>query len=126
MDYLIAIKFRKRLLDTQQSPLKECVRSKEGFWSMLTYTGQSGQNVLGKILLDRREFIREIQTLRETGPDALRADNGQTQQCTKECALSLSLSPSLSLSLSLSQLTLTSRSTAPWPRSTSSICRRRR
>ena len=60
---LVAIKFRdtilsKRLLDTQHSPLKECVRSRECFWSLLTYTGQPGQNVLGQILMERREFIR--------------------------------------------------------------------
>ena len=73
MEYLIGIKFRdttlrKRLLHTHQAPLKECVRSMEGLWSMLTYTGQPGQNVLGEILMDRRQFIRETQTLRETCP----------------------------------------------------------
>ena len=41
MEYLIAIKFRdtslcKRLLDMEQSPLKECVRSREGFWTART------------------------------------------------------------------------------------------
>ena len=74
MEYLIGIKFRdttlrKRLLDTHQTPLKECVRSREVFWSMLTYTGQPGQNVFGQILMDSRQFIREIQTLRKTCPD---------------------------------------------------------
>ena len=44
---LVAIKFRDAslrtwLLDTRQSPLKECVRSREGYWSMLTNTGQPG------------------------------------------------------------------------------------
>ena len=52
-------RLRKWLLDMQQSPLKECVRSKEGFWSLLTYTGQPGQNVLGQILMERRDFIRK-------------------------------------------------------------------
>ena len=71
---LIAIKFRdtslrKRLLDTEQLPLMECVRSREGFWSMLTYSGQPGQNVLGQILMERREFIRKNQTVHETCPD---------------------------------------------------------
>ena len=81
--YLVAIKFRnagqrKWLLDTQHSHFKECVRSKEGFWSMLTYTGQPGQNVFGQILMERREFIRKNQTPRETCPDASRTNNGQT------------------------------------------------
>ena len=61
---LVAIKFRdmtlrKRLLNTHPSPLKECVRSREGFWSMLTYTGQPEQNVMGQILMNCREFIRK-------------------------------------------------------------------
>ena len=67
MTALVAIKFRdttlrKRLSDTYPSPLMECVRSREGFWSMLTYTGQSGQNVLGQILVNCREFVRKNQT----------------------------------------------------------------
>ena len=79
---LVALKFRdvtlcKRLLDVQQSPLKECVRSKEGFWSMLTYTGQPGQNVLRQILMQLREFIRENQSPHEMYPDATRADIDQ-------------------------------------------------
>ena len=66
MTALVAIKFRdttlrKRLLDTYPSPLMECVRSREGFWSMLTYTGQSGQNELGQILVNCREFVRKNQ-----------------------------------------------------------------
>ena len=66
MTALVAIKFRdttlrKRLLNTHASPLMECVRSREGFWSMVTYTGQSGQNVLGQILVNCREFIRKNQ-----------------------------------------------------------------
>ena len=68
---LVAIIFRgttlrKRLLNTHLSPLRECVRSREGFWSMLTYTGEHGQNVFGQILLNCREFIRKNQTLCET------------------------------------------------------------
>ena len=40
---LVAIKFRdttlrKRLVDTYPSPLMENVRSREGYWSMLTYS----------------------------------------------------------------------------------------
>ena len=67
MTALVAIKFRdttlrKRLLDTYPLPLMECVRSREGFWNMLTYTGQSGQNVLGQILVNCREFVRKNQT----------------------------------------------------------------
>ena len=69
MTALVAIKFRdmtlrKRLLNTHPSPLMECVRSREGFWSMFTYTGQPGQNVLGQILVNCREFIRKNQTMR--------------------------------------------------------------
>ena len=68
MAALVAIEFRdttlrKRLLNTHPSPLKECVRSREGFWSMHTYTGQ---NVLGQIFMNCREFIRKNQTLCET------------------------------------------------------------
>ena len=71
MTALVAFKFRdttlrKRLLNTHPSPLKECVRSREGFWSMLTYTRQPGQNVLGQILINCHEFIRKNQTLCET------------------------------------------------------------
>ena len=68
MTALVAIKFRdttlrKRLLNTHPSPLMECVRSREGFWSMLTYTGQPGRNVLGQILMNCREFIRKNQVI---------------------------------------------------------------
>ena len=75
---LVAITFRdtalrKRLLNTHPSPLMECVRSREGFWSMLTYTGQPGQNVLGLILMNCREFIRKNQSIgmcaRQQRPD---------------------------------------------------------
>ena len=64
MTALVAIKFRdttlrKRLLDTYSSPLMECVRSREGFWSMFTYTGQPGQIVLGQILVNCRKFVRK-------------------------------------------------------------------
>ena len=60
---LVAVKFReatlrKRLLDTQQSELKEWVKSWEGYWSALSYSGQSGKNMLGRILMKVREFIR--------------------------------------------------------------------
>ena len=78
MEYLIGITFRdtalrNRLLSTRQSPLKECVRSWEGFWSMLTYTGQPGQNVLGEIpwidvsLFEKsRLFAKRVQMHYET------------------------------------------------------------
>ena len=64
MTALVATKFRdrtlrKRLLNTHPSPLKESVRSSEGFWSMLTYTGQPGQNVLDQILMNCHEFNRK-------------------------------------------------------------------
>ena len=78
MTALVAIKFRdttlrKRLLYTHPSPLMECVRSREVFWSMFTYTGQPRQNVLGQILVNCREFIRKNQTMgiraRQQRPD---------------------------------------------------------
>ena len=61
---LVAIKFRdttlrKRLVDTYPSSLMENVKSREGYWSMFTYTGQRGQNVLGQILVNCREFVRK-------------------------------------------------------------------
>ena len=61
---LVAFKFRdatlhKWLLDTQQSELKEWVKSWEGYWSALSYSGQPGQNMLGHILMEVRKFIRQ-------------------------------------------------------------------
>ena len=53
---------RKRLLDTGESELMGWVKSKEGFWGALTYSGQAGQNTLGQILMRVREFIRTHQT----------------------------------------------------------------
>ena len=69
MHALVAVKFRdrylrKRLLDTGNSHLMEWVKSKEGFWSALTYNGQAGQNILGEILMEVREFIRAHQTVK--------------------------------------------------------------
>ena len=62
---LVAIKLlRKWLLDTYQSPLKECVKSGDGYWSVLTYTGQPMQNMLGQILMELRQFIRIHQSPR--------------------------------------------------------------
>ena len=56
---LVAVKFRdatlrKWLLDTQQSELKERVKSREGYWSALSYSGQLGQNMLGQIFMNLR------------------------------------------------------------------------
>ena len=63
---LVAVKFRdatlrKWFLDTQQSELKEWVKSWEGYWSALSYSGQTGKNMLGRILMKVREFIRTQQ-----------------------------------------------------------------
>ena len=60
---LVAVKYRdptlrKRLLATGYSQLKEWVKSREGYWGALTYSGQAGQNMLGHILMRVREFIR--------------------------------------------------------------------
>ncbi|KAI0227857.1 hypothetical protein LSAT2_021651 [Lamellibrachia satsuma] len=60
---LVAVKFRnptlrKRLLATGKAELKEWVKSREGYWGALTYSGQAGQNMLGQILMKVREFIR--------------------------------------------------------------------
>ena len=64
---LVAVKYRdptlrKRLLDTGYSELKEWVKSREGYWGALTYSGQAGQNMLGHILMQVRELIRLHQT----------------------------------------------------------------
>ena len=64
---LVAVKYRdptlrKRLLDTGYSQLQEWVKSREGYWGALTYSGQAGQNMLGNILMRVREFIRLHQT----------------------------------------------------------------
>ena len=63
---LVAVKFRdrylrKRLLSTGESQLIEWVKSKEGFWGALTYDGRTGQNTLGQLLMQLREFIRTHQ-----------------------------------------------------------------
>ena len=42
----------------------EWVKSKEGFWSALTYDGRAGQNMLGQILMQVREFIRTNQSVK--------------------------------------------------------------
>ena len=73
---LVAVKFRdrylrKRLLDTGESELMEWVKSKEGFWSALTYDGRAGQNMLGQILMQVREFTRTHQTVKR-GSDVTR------------------------------------------------------
>ena len=75
---LVAVKFRdrylrKRLLDTGSSELMEWVKSKEGFWSSLTYAGRAGQNMLGQILMRVREFIRTHQTVK-SGSDVTPGD----------------------------------------------------
>ena len=73
---LVAVKFRdrhlrKRLLDTVESELMEWVKSKEGFWSALTYDGRAAQNMLGQILMQLREFIR-IHQPPKSGSDVTR------------------------------------------------------
>ena len=60
---LASIKFRdvalrQRLLDTGQSPLMECVKSREGYWSGLTDIAQPGRNILDKTIMQQRQFIR--------------------------------------------------------------------
>ena len=79
---LVAIKYRdptlrKRLLDTRESELKEWVKSWEGYWGALTYSGQAGQNMLGKILMRVRVFIRLHKTppTVKRWPDVTRADH---------------------------------------------------
>ena len=57
---LVAFKFRdatlrKLLLDMQQSELKEWVKSWEGYWSALSYSGEPAQNMLGHILMEVRK-----------------------------------------------------------------------
>ena len=73
---------RKRLLDTGNSHLMEWVKSKEGFWSALTYNGQTGQNILGEILMRVREFIRVHQTVK-SGSDVTPGDRASLHQTVK-------------------------------------------
>ena len=66
---LVAVKFRdrylrKRLLNTGEREFIEWVRSKEGFWGALTYDGRTGQNTLGELLMQLREFIRTHQQVK--------------------------------------------------------------
>ena len=86
---LVAVKYRdptlrKRLLDTRESELKEWVKSREGYWSALTYSGQSGQNMLGHILMRVREFIRLHKTppTAKRWPDVTRDDHKTGEQST--------------------------------------------
>ena len=84
---LVAVKFRdrylrKRLLDTGSSELMEWVKSKEGFWSSLTYAGRAGQNMLGQILMRVREFIRTHQTVK-SGSDVTPGDRAYVRECNR-------------------------------------------
>ena len=84
---LVAVKFRdrylrKRLLDTGSSELMEWVKSKEGFWSSLTYDGRAGQNMLGQILMQVREFIRTHQTVK-SGSDVTPGDRAYVRDCNQ-------------------------------------------
>ena len=87
MHALVAVKLsdatlRKRLLDKREAELKEWVKSREGYWSALSYSGQTGQNILGRILMNVREFIRKKQSLlrspRESWPDTSRGDRAKS------------------------------------------------
>ena len=86
---LVAVKYRdptlrKRLLDTREAELKEWVKSREGYWSALTYSGQAGQNMLGNILMRVREFIRMHQNppTAKRWPDVTRVDHKTGGQST--------------------------------------------
>ena len=84
---LVAVKFRdrylrKRLLDTGSSELMEWVKSKEGFWSALTYDGRAGQNMLGQILMQVRKFIRTHQTVK-SGSDVTPGDRAYVRDCNQ-------------------------------------------
>ena len=88
---LVAVKFRdrylrKRLLDTGSSELMEWVKSKEGFWSSLTYAGRAGQNMLGQILMRVREFIRTHQTVK-SGSDVTPGDLRECNQAGSDVTL---------------------------------------
>ena len=80
---LVAVKFRdptlrKRLGEnTREAELKEWVKSREGYWSALTYSGQAGQNMLGQILIRVPEFIRMHQNphTAKRWPDVTRVDH---------------------------------------------------
>ena len=86
---LVAVKFRdptlrKRLLATGKAELKEWIKSREGYWSALTYSGQAGQNMLGQILMKVREFIRrhENSPAVKLWPDVTRVDHKTDGQST--------------------------------------------
>ena len=86
---VVAVKFRdptlrKRLLATGKAELKEWVKSREGYWSALTYSGQAGQNMLGQILMKVREFIRrhENPPTVKLMPDVTRVDHKTDGQST--------------------------------------------
>ena len=86
---LVAVKYRdptlrKRLLDTREAELKEWVKSREGYWSALTYSGQADQNMLGHILMRVREFIRLHKTppTAKRWPDVTRVDHKTGEQST--------------------------------------------
>ena len=73
---LVVVKFRdrylrKRLLSMGERELIEWVRSKEGFWGALTNDGRTGQNTLGELLMQLREFIRTHQQAK-SGSDVKR------------------------------------------------------
>ena len=92
MNALIAVKFndailRKRLLYTQQSELKEWVKSREGYCSAMTYSGQAGHNMLGQILMQVREFNRMQQNppTANRWPEVTRVDR-MIEQITTQCA----------------------------------------
>ena len=83
---LVAVKFRdatlrKRLLDTREAELKEWEKSREGYRSALTYSGQAGQNMLGQILMRVREFIRMHQNppTAKRWPDVTRVSHDRTK-----------------------------------------------
>ena len=86
---LVAVKYRdptlrKRLLDTREAELKEWVKSREGYWSALSYSGQAGQNMLGKKLMRVREFIRMHRNppTVKPWPDVTRVDHKTGGQST--------------------------------------------
>ena len=81
---LLKARTSKRLLDTREAELKEWVKSREGYWSALTYSGQAGQNMLGNILMRVGEFIRMHQNppTAKRWPDVTRVDHKTGGQST--------------------------------------------
>ena len=83
MYVLVTVKFRdatlrKWLLVTQQSEFKEWVKSREGYCSALSYSGQPGQNMLGRILMNVRKQQSPLRSPHESWPDTSQGEHAKS------------------------------------------------